>query len=119
MLKQGVDNAICMNGVKLPETIKDLTKESKDLNNLRDFDKFWSLYSKKTGKQKCMDKWKTLKQDLKDKILLHVPKYVLATPEERFRKDPLTYLRNESWEDEFLPNQTNSTETKKSKFTMF
>ena len=27
MLRQGVKNAICMNGVKLPETIKELTKE--------------------------------------------------------------------------------------------
>ena len=27
MLKQGVKNVICMNGVKLPETIKDLSKE--------------------------------------------------------------------------------------------
>jgi len=27
MLKQGVKNVICMNGVKLPETIKELTKE--------------------------------------------------------------------------------------------
>lgn len=27
MLKQGVDNVICMNGIKLPETIKELSKE--------------------------------------------------------------------------------------------
>ncbi len=27
MLKQGVDNVICMNGVKLPESVKELTKE--------------------------------------------------------------------------------------------
>jgi DNA primase len=27
MLKQGVDNVICMNGVKLPETVRELTKE--------------------------------------------------------------------------------------------
>lgn len=27
MLKQGIDNVICMNGVKLPETIKDLSEE--------------------------------------------------------------------------------------------
>lgn len=103
-----LDNPTLDNPTQLnTDIIKDLTKESKDLNNLRDFDKFWDLYSKKTGKQKCMEKWKLLKQDVKDKILLHVPKYVLATPEERYRKDPLTYLRNESWEDEFLPNQNN------------
>jgi len=29
MLKQGISNVICMNGVKLPETVKELTKEKK------------------------------------------------------------------------------------------
>jgi DNA primase len=29
MLKQGVKNVICMNGVKLPETVKELTKEKR------------------------------------------------------------------------------------------
>lgn len=71
---------------------------------LRDFDKFWSLYDKKTDKQKCMKKWRLLKQEVKDKILLHVPKYVISQPDVQFRKNPLTYLTNESWNDEYLKN---------------
>jgi len=32
----------------------------------------------------------------------HLPKYKLSRPDKTFRKDPLTYLNNKSWEDEII-----------------
>lgn len=39
---------------------------------------------------------------IQDIIIEHLPKYVESTPEKGFRKDPMTYLNNESWNDEII-----------------
>ena len=64
------------------------------------FDTFWDLYKKKTGKHKCKTAWQNLSIKVMNTILIHIPKYVRATPESQFRKDPLTYLNSKIWEDE-------------------
>jgi len=80
------------------------TKEDID----REFEIFWNLYSKKTGKEKALTKWGRLSDDDRMKIFSHVPLYVAATPEKRFRKDPLTYLNGKHWEDE-IETKSNGT----------
>jgi hypothetical protein len=77
--------------------------------DLERFDLFWIAYGKKTGKKDCILKWNRLTKDDHDAILEHVPKYVTATPDLKYRKNPLTYLNQKAWEDEFLPNQKKQT----------
>lgn len=66
------------------------------------FDRFWTLYNKKVGRSKTEKKFKSLPKAEKEAILLALPAYVKSTPDVKFRKDPLTYLNNRSWEDEII-----------------
>ncbi len=70
-----------------------------------EFNKFWDYYNKKTNKVKCLKKWKRLSTASKNIIREHLPKYINSTPDKKFRKDPLTYLNNESWNDEIISFQ--------------
>ncbi len=79
---------------------EDNTKEE-DTKEL--FELFWNLYDKKTSpKEKTLKKFKTLKEEEINLIFDHVPKYVNATPEKKYRKDPLTYLNQKAYENEII-----------------
>ena len=77
-------------------------KAKKRFDSCFSFEQFWSLYSKKTGKAKTEIKYSTIKE--KERILIKekLPNYIKATPEVKFRKDPLTYLNGSHWEDEII-----------------
>lgn len=82
-----------------------MDKDKEDKINI-DFDVFWNLYDKKVGdKQKLIKKWANLKNEERELILIHIPKYKLAQPEKKYRKDPQTYLNNKSWNDEIITDQ--------------
>jgi len=66
------------------------------------FQDFWNLYDKKTDLPKCLKKWEKIKQAAREKIMAHLALYVRATPDRQYRKNPLTYLNNESWNDEII-----------------
>lgn len=66
------------------------------------FDDWWEAYGKKTGRAPCEVKWRRLKQDEKEAIMRHTEAYVAATPEIQYRKNPLTYLNQKSWNDEHV-----------------
>jgi hypothetical protein len=66
---------------------------------------FWNTYDKKVNKSKCFSKWQKLKAEDKEKIKGHIPAYVKSTPDKQYRKHPLTYLNNESWNDEVYTKQ--------------
>ena len=68
------------------------------------FDDFWNAYDKKTDRAACEKKWNALKSSEQEAILKHVPMYVAATPDKKYRKNPQTYLNGRTWEDEDLPN---------------
>ena len=74
------------------------------INNSIDFEIFWDLYDKREGRATVEYKWKHL--DFKDQqaIIDHVPKYVAATPDKKFRKLPMTYINQKTWLDEDLPS---------------
>ena len=84
------------------DNIKDSAKSVKDILLKEEFEKFWNYYDKKTGKNKCWNKWKRLPKSEKDKIREHLPKYIAATPVKQYRKNPLTYLNGEAWNDEII-----------------
>lgn len=66
------------------------------------FNDFWNAYDKKVDRNKCESKWKKIKQEAREKILAHVVLYVETTPDVQYRKNPLTYLNNESWNNDII-----------------
>lgn len=70
------------------------------------FEKWWKLYDKKRGKKKTYARW--CRMSMKDKVscINVVGDYVKSTPDVKFRKDPLTYLNGECWNDEIIFSQT-------------
>jgi hypothetical protein len=74
------------------------------LNNSFEFNRFWALYDKKNDRSRCLSKWKKLFKENKDldieTIINSVKQYVKSTPDPKFRKNPLTWLNGNCWEDE-------------------
>ena len=68
------------------------------------FDEFWDAYDKKTAKPKCEALWKKMSKDKKEKAISYISSYKKSQPDKRYRKNPDTYLRNESWNDEIINN---------------
>ena len=64
------------------------------------FETFWNLYDKKVDRKKSFDKWKRLKESERDQIIEKTPDYVKHHSEIKYRKNPVTFLNNRSWEDE-------------------
>jgi hypothetical protein len=72
------------------------------------FEKFWNLYDKKEDKIKSERKWKMLTDKERIECIIKLPAYVNSTPDKQFRKNPLTYLKNKSWNNEIIPPKNNS-----------
>src|ERR1700749_798015 len=73
-----------------------------------DFEIFWDLYDKKVrDKGKLKKKWISLKDSDREKAIEHIPKYIEAQPDKKYRKDPATYLNNKSFNDEIITNASN------------
>lgn len=66
------------------------------------FETFWNTYNKMRNRGECELIWQRLSDTSKANIMQHVTKYVASTPNKKYRKDPITYLRNRSWEDEII-----------------
>jgi len=77
-------------------------KENKTDSDPYSFEQFWSDYDKKVERKDCLRKWSKIK--VSDKILIkdHIPKYKVSEPDKQYRKNPLTYLNKESWNDEII-----------------
>lgn len=69
------------------------------------FDKFWEMYGKKDGKKYCVSKFIKLSDEQIETIFKTLPNYIKSTPDVKFRKNPLTYLNGEHWNDEIILNQ--------------
>lgn len=69
------------------------------------FGDFWDEYDKKIGKkEKIKKKWDKLKQATKEEVMEYLPKYKQSQPKKKYRKNPETFLNNESWKDEIIEN---------------
>jgi hypothetical protein len=66
------------------------------------FNDFWELYDKKTSKPKSQIKWNKLNQKEKVFIMIYIPNYIKSQPNKKYRKDPITFLNNEGWNDEII-----------------
>jgi hypothetical protein len=80
------------------------TETEENASNDR-FDEFWNLYDKKDGLAKCKSKWSRLKVKDIDLIFKVLPNYVQSTPDKKYRKNPLTWLNGEHWNDD-IQNST-------------
>lgn len=64
------------------------------------FEKFWLMYNKKVGTKDAKAKFLKLPQKDIEKIFITLPHYLKSTPDIKFRKHPVTYLNQRTWEDE-------------------
>jgi hypothetical protein len=67
------------------------------------FENFWQAYAKKVDKHLCLQEWQTLTTLERLAAMTVIAAYVVATPEPRYRKNPLTWLAGRCWLDEELP----------------
>lgn len=74
-------------------------KESKEKESKIDFSVFWSLYPRKEGKKKSVEKWNKLKLATQQKIIDTMPKF-LEGKDLKFVPMPETYFNKERWDDE-------------------
>ena len=86
-------------------------KRTISANAESDFLRFWDLYAKKTGKEKCLSIFKRLKKSEVEEIFEALPAYIAATPEIKYRKNPQTWLNGKHWRDE-VDFSTDLTKTK-------
>jgi hypothetical protein len=92
------------------DTNKKEEKEENEKESIYGFEKFWDDYGKKNDKAKCKAKYEKIGEHDRAIIREHVPRYVASTPDEKYRKNPLTYLNGKNWEDEItMPKYNNAT----------
>lgn len=97
------------------ENITENITENKKTENAKveiwpTFNDFWDEYDKKVGsKPKIARKWDKLSQQTKETIMQYLPHYIKSKPDKQYRQNPLTFLNNESWNDEIIqPIQQNT-----------
>ena len=68
------------------------------------FDTFWDTYAKKIDRPKCEAMWAKLTHEEQAAVIDHAARYVKVTQgdREKYRRHPVTYLNNRSWESEDL-----------------
>lgn len=98
--------------------IEEDKEKDKELSLESDFDLFFKAYDKQEGRVPCQREWHEIDAREYPKILLHVGRYVAATPDKKFRKLPVNYLKDRTWLDAELPKQ-NETATPKSNNSMY
>lgn len=99
--KQSESTSESISSIDKPLTINQKPKTKNNNEKKKElFDTFWNLYDKKIGRDKCFNKFLTLSESEIQSILKAVPNYVKLTPDEKYRKNPQTYLNGKHWEDE-------------------
>ena len=101
---------------KMLETESEAETETETENILYPFALFWDQYGKKVDRKKCQSKFRKLKPEDLKKMRTHVPEYVLSKPDPQYRKNPLTYLNGECWNDEIILSQEQREQIKLQEF---
>jgi hypothetical protein len=103
---KGFERVLCCLGmvrkVEVEDELEDEVKIENENKKSDLFDTFWNLYAKKEDRKKSFSKWMNLKIETMETIIEVVPKYVKQKPEIKYRKNPVTFLNNRSWEDEII-----------------
>lgn len=107
---KALDKAMQTHSRKQVESIVCIDKPDNNItieqiNNIFSFDEFWDLYDKKSDKKKCKEKYEKLSMVQIEKIKEALPIYIKSKPDIQYRKNPLTWLNGECWNDEVQPKQ--------------
>lgn len=107
---KALDKAMQTHSQKQVESIVCIDKPDNNItieqiNNIFSFDEFWDLYDKKSDKKKCKEKYEKLSLVQIEKIKVALPIYIKSKPDIQYRKNPLTWLNGECWNDEVKPKK--------------
>jgi hypothetical protein len=73
-----------------------------------DFEVAWVRYGRRGNKKESRAAWGKLAREKRELALKHIPLYVAATPNMKYRKHFEGYLANEMWNDELpIPDKGN------------
>ena len=102
---------------------KTITHSTNASESIYSFESFWDDYGKKIDRKKCKVIYDKLSEKDREDIYNSIGLYVIAYPEKKFRKNPLTYLNGRCWEDDIVdilesrsvdaPKRSNPTPTTK------
>lgn len=102
---KALDKALQKHSTKQGQSTVSIDKQvtsNKEQETIDQFNSFWNLYDKKITKDKAYNLFKKLSQNDIDSLMAYIPKYKTAQPDKKFRKNPDTFLRNKSWNDEII-----------------
>lgn len=91
---------------------KEETEEQAEVIIWPSFNDFWDKYDKKEDRVKCEKKFQKINQGSREKIMQHLEAYILSTPDKQYRKNPITYLNNQAWENEVIFKSNGNGQTK-------
>lgn len=80
------------------------------------FEDFWNAYDKKIARPKCEKLWNALTTKEKKLCMDYIPPYKQAQPDKQFRKNPETFLRNKSWNDEIIFRNDNTNNVQQQRY---
>lgn len=86
-------------------------KETVSHTNEPCFDTWWKMYDKKIDRGKCEKKWAKLSDAERRACIAATPAYVASTPDIQYRRHPMTYLNNKSWENQIIPRSNDTKPT--------
>lgn len=78
------------------------SKDSLDDSGEFAFETVWEMYEKKGTSKVARSRWDKLTKPKKQLALNHIPLYVQATPNKKYRKNFETYINQEAWNDEIF-----------------
>jgi hypothetical protein len=89
-------------GQSAPIQIHSLNKNihKNTIGQNEDFDRFWSIYTRREKKKDAERSWKKLTEKEKQDALNHIPSFLAQISEKRFIPHPTTYLNQKRWQDE-------------------
>ena len=76
------------------------------------FENFWEAYDKKIDRSKAEKKWNKLKKETQQEIMDFIPYYKEYEPDPQYRKNPVTFLNNRTWDSEFIVEQVKNPKPK-------
>ena len=83
-----------------PKDLKTEDEESEKPIATELFEQWWNFYDNKKSKSVAQKKFLALTLENQETCLKVVSQYVASTPDKKYRKYPVTYLNQESWNDE-------------------
>lgn len=80
----------------------EVTPPQTDIEINEEFERWWNMYNKKRGREKCLKRWLRLSKKDRTACINATPSYVRSITVKQYQKDPFTYLNQRGWEDEII-----------------